>query len=454
MFTNPYQNRGPLDPINWGDYGQIYSQPTSVSAGAQNAGNLFTGLGGNQLAQLLGQIGQNTTPTKIDTDLFALSPQTKKRNLALASIPASLGLIAASAPSTDPGAFAKGLGAAGQNLFTNVNALNNQAIQRNMLKYNMLRQAAADKRAAQLHPLQKKRLEAQSVPKPMFGSGQRGKALEIWTLAQRKPELKNDPSYTAAVGVLSTTTRVPTPQGVIEYPPMMSPDGTMYGTGKPAETEPTTVARPEPRIISQTAEQKLDLTPAERSIDLAFGKQYEKQIVAGGQADFDKNLKALDGVLSQLRTNDNLTGPMIGILSPTIKEFTYPKAAQAQETVEEVVQKNLRIILGAQFTAEEGKRLIKRAYNPSLQEPQNVERLERLINSMKKAREAQMAANEFFQEHGTLKGYKGTKVFSLNTIESAAGLTPGESDEEIGPPPKGVTLEEWRAMTPENRKLF
>lgn len=153
MYTNPYQNRGPLDPINWENYGQIYSQPTSVSAGAQNAGNLFTGLGGNQLAQLLGQIGQNTTPTKIDTDLFALSPQTKKRNLALASIPASLGLIAASAPSTDPGAFAKGLGAAGQNLFTNVNALNNQAIQRNMLKYNMLRQAAADKRAAQLHPL-------------------------------------------------------------------------------------------------------------------------------------------------------------------------------------------------------------------------------------------------------------------------------------------------------------
>jgi hypothetical protein len=73
---------------------------------------------------------------------------------------------------------------------------------------------------------------------------------------------------------------------------------------------------------------------------------------------------------------------------------------------------------------------------------------------MKKARAAQMTANEYFQKNGTLKGYEGTKVFSLESIERDAGLSPGESDEEIGPPPKGVTLEEWRAMPPEKRKLF
>ena len=119
-----------------------------------------------------------------------------------------------------------------------------------------------------------------------------------------------------------------------------------------------------------------------------------------------------------------------------------------------MVQRNLRIILGAQFTEEEGKRLIKRAYNPRLEESQNIKRLDRLINSMKKAREAQMAANKHFQEKGTLKGYKGTTIFRLAHIERDAGLSPGATDEDIGPPPQGVKLYEWRRMTQKQRAVF
>jgi hypothetical protein len=378
---------------------------------------------------------------------------------------------AAGAPSLDPGYAGRTSAGAwaglGKGLMSGNQAHQNQLIQaiklKQLMRQNEIAQVEA-KRKAELFPLQKAKLKAQTVPPPMFGTGALGKSMAIVSKGNEKnsdgtwknPDLRSSSLFEMAVSQTSQPRTIRTDQGLVTYPAITNPAGQPYiqrqGQVRPDVTPDVT--RPEPTITAQTAEQKLDLTPAERSIDLAFGKQYEKQIVAGGQADFDKNVRSLDGVLSQLRTSDDLTGPMIGILSPTIKEFTYPKAAQAQETVEEVVQRNLRIILGAQFTAEEGKRLIKRAYNPSLQEPQNVERLERLINAMKKAREAQMAANEYFQEHGTLKGYKGTKIFSLNTIESAAGLTPGESDEEIGPPPKGVTLEEWRAMTPENRKLF
>ena len=75
----------------------------------------------------------NINPT---TGLFSLSPQSRRQNLFQAMIPAGLGLIAASGPSTDPGAFSKGLAATGQNLFTNVNALNNQALQNRLLQMN------------------------------------------------------------------------------------------------------------------------------------------------------------------------------------------------------------------------------------------------------------------------------------------------------------------------------
>jgi len=281
-------------------------------------------------------------------------------------------------------------------------------------------------------------------PKPMFGTGLQGSALAIWTKAQANPKLKNSPAYKAAVGVLSKPQRVPTPRGVVEYPPMMNSSGLMYGPrvstqpGQPP-TQPGQPAiasqippRPTPRVISQTTKQKLDLSPAEEAIDLAFGKQYSAQIIGGGQADFDANINKLKSVLSQLETSDNFTGPLIGSLPQGMKEITHPKAAGAQELVEEVVQRNLKIILGAQFTEKEGERLIKRAYNPRLEESQNIERLNRLINSMKKAREAQMAANKYYQKEGTLKGYKGTTVFNLESIERDAGLSPGTPGDKKG----------------------
>ena len=367
---------------------------------------------------------------------------------------------AAGAPTTNVGQPAllasQALGTLGQNMNKGNQAYQNQLMNaiklKSLMRQNELAQAEA-KRKTELFPLRKKKLEKDSAPPPMFGSGQRGKALEIWTLAQRNPKLKSDPSYTAAVGVLSTTTRVPTPQGVIEYPPMMSPDGIMYGTGKPVgtgkpDTVTSTIPRPQPKIISQTAEQKLDLSPAQKQIDLDFGKQYSKQIVGGLQADFDANVEKLESVLSKLQTSDSFTGPYIGSIPQNIKEITHPKAADAQELVEGVVQRQLRIILGAQFTEKEGERLIKRAYNPRLDEAENIKRLTRLINSMKKARKAQLAASKYFQENnGTLKGYDGTKIFTLDSIARDSGL-------EFGEPPSSVSRDQWEAMTADERKAF
>ncbi len=328
----------------------------------------------------------------------------------------------------------------------------NQAYQNQLIQAIKLKQLMRKNEIAQK--------TAQREEDRPFGKGNLGSAMAIVAKGNEKnsdgtwknPDLRSSSLFEMAVSQTSQPRTIRTDQGLVTYPAITTPAGQPY-IQRQGQVRPD-VTRPEPTITAQTAEQKLDLTPAQKAIDLAFGKQYEKQIVAGGQADFDANVGKLESVLGKLKTSDSFTGPYIGSLPQGMKEVIHPEAAAAQELVEEVVQRNLRIILGAQFTEKEGERLIKRAYNPRLEEPQNIERLERLINAMKKARAAQMAANEYFQERGTLKGYKGTKVFSLNSIESDAGLSPGESDEEIGPPPKGVTLEEWRAMTPENRKLF
>jgi hypothetical protein len=63
--------------------------------------------------------------------------------------------------------------------------------------------------------------------------------------------------------------------------------------------------------------------------------------------------------------------------------------------------------LGAQFTEKEGERLISRAYNPVLSQPENKKRVDRLIKQIQSAAEAKLEASRYFMAKGTLEGWKG-----------------------------------------------
>lgn len=101
-----------------------------------------------------------------------------------------------------------------------------------------------------------------------------------------------------------------------------------------------------------------------------------------GSSDSLKQLSQLDAVAKALESGENLTGPMLGALPPGLRVFLNPNSVNSQQQVEEVVQRNLRAVLGAQFTQKEGDRLIARAYNPQLDESVNKLRLARLIGQM------------------------------------------------------------------------
>jgi len=173
------------------------------------------------------------------------------------------------------------------------------------------------------------------------------------------------------------------------------------------------------KILGEGPPQIADnLTPGEKRVDQTFAKSYEDFVLSGGAADFDKNLSQMRGVLKELTSPEgaNLTGPVLGRMPDIVTAFTNPKAVDARQRVEEVVQRNLRIILGAQFTQKEGENLIARAYNPALDEATNAKRLERLIVSMEKMKEAKMKAMDYFERNGTMKGFRGTTQFSVDDI--------------------------------------
>lgn len=180
-------------------------------------------------------------------------------------------------------------------------------------------------------------------------------------------------------------------------------------------TQATTEEKPPYRIYKG----KPVLTPAQQAADRAFGKTYEDFVASGGYADAEKNLTQLKSVHDRLQKGEKLTGPVFGSLPRTISRVSHPTETQALEMVEEVVQRNLRLVLGAQFTEKEGLRLISRAYNPALRPEQNAERLERLMQAMQGALDAKRAAAAYFEKHGTLAGYKGPATPSVTQLESA-----------------------------------
>jgi hypothetical protein len=127
----------------------------------------------------------------------------------------------------------------------------------------------------------------------------------------------------------------------------------------------------------------------------------------GGGTDAIKQVSQLADVIDRIDAGESVSGGVQGVTPDIVRAFTNPNALDAQETVEEVVQRNLRVILGAQFTAKEGEQLIRRAFNPRLSPEVNRRRLQRLFTQMEIAAQQKQEMVSYFDSNGTLSGYSG-----------------------------------------------
>ncbi len=128
----------------------------------------------------------------------------------------------------------------------------------------------------------------------------------------------------------------------------------------------------------------------------------------GGGADMSANVAQINTVLQKLESGEELTGPMTGMINNLgLLGIVDPDAENAKEMVQEVVQRNLKTILGAQFAQKEGEQLISRAYNPTLPAAVNARRLRKLYQQMEIARQQREAMAAYFNKNYTLRGYTG-----------------------------------------------
>lgn len=174
-------------------------------------------------------------------------------------------------------------------------------------------------------------------------------------------------------------------------------------------------------------------TEAQKAVDTNFGKDYAEWVAGGGFADTQRQIAQLDEVVGKLKTKrgmfeQNLTGAGVGMTPDWLLNVVNPEAVSARNAVEEVAQRNLRLVLGAQFTEKEGERLIARAYNPSLSEAENAKRVERLLSQIKQAAAAKVSAGQYYEQHGTLRGWSG-KLPTIADFDPDVRLDRGSSED-------------------------
>lgn len=164
---------------------------------------------------------------------------------------------------------------------------------------------------------------------------------------------------------------------------------------------------------AQVAATPAKLTKGQEALDRNFAKTYEEFSASGGYSGAIRNLESLEDAIQTLSQGKGLTGPTVGMFPKGVRDFTNPESAAVQERVEQVVQGSLRQTLGAQFTEKEGMLVIKRAYNPVLSEAENIKRIAAVQKELRGIAEAKAAAAQYFEENGSLVGYKGPSVESL-----------------------------------------
>ena len=155
---------------------------------------------------------------------------------------------------------------------------------------------------------------------------------------------------------------------------------------------------------------KKSLTPLETKVEEKSAQDLVDFTIGGGFSDVQKGLSQLEIAKQTLQTQPEgrITGKLVGAQDDTgLLKYTNPTAQDTKEQVQEIAQRNLRLILGPQFTAKEGEALINRVYNPALPQSVNVKRLDLLQEQMTSAAKTKQEAVDYYNTNGTLKGFKG-----------------------------------------------
>lgn len=221
-------------------------------------------------------------------------------------------------------------------------------------------------------------------------------------ISEQPMDLSGFPAPTFGAQTPATSPATPPPASVTPEAP----------AEQPAQEAPQEPAEPSPEGVPVT-----DITVA---ADTDYLKNRLPQFRAD-QAQGAENLGKLERAIKLLGERDDLTGfvPAISVKLGEIFGLSgviAPSASNIKNEVESVVQKSIKEIMGAQFAQKEGESVLRRAFDSSQDESVNMQRVRDLYNNLQTILNAKRDEAQYYEKHGTLRGYKGQSPEELEAL--------------------------------------
>jgi hypothetical protein len=264
------------------------------------------------------------------------------------------------------------------------------------------------------------------------------------------------PEYAAAYALLGKSRTITTPDGRTINEPGMDLSGfpaPTFGAQTPATQTGTPPTAPSVPVSEAPAEQPAPEAPQEpaepspegvpvNDITVAADTEYVKTRLPefrNEQAQALTNLSKLEKVINLLGQRNDLTGlaPAIGVKLGEVfglPGVIAPSASNIKNEVESVAQESIRQLMGAQFSEKEGENVLRRAFDVSQPEAINMQRVRNLYNNLQTVLNAKRDEAQYYEKHGTLRGYKGQSPEELEAL-----LTGGAGGQPIEPLQPGQT---------------
>jgi hypothetical protein len=183
---------------------------------------------------------------------------------------------------------------------------------------------------------------------------------------------------------------------------------------------------PAPGTVVNVGPTGKQLTKGQEAVDDKFAPIYA-EFITGGAADAARQIGQLNEAIVTLRTNKEITGPLVGIIPENLQSFVVPEAAALRQNVQDVVQRSLKAILGSAFTQKDAEGLMARAFDPALKPEENIKRVERLLTQIDRANTDTEAAVKWYEANGSLQGFKynAPRLSDFQDAASGKGPAPG-----------------------------
>lgn len=126
------------------------------------------------------------------------------------------------------------------------------------------------------------------------------------------------------------------------------------------------------------------------------------------QSNKRKIQQSINKLKSSISSGKPITGTAVSFLPDFLRNIVDEDGMELQQDVESVIQMNLRETLGAAFARTEGEMFLARGFNPNLNDPANLRKLEKLLTDIQGRIDEQTSKYEHYY---TPQGNYGINTF-------------------------------------------